>query len=37
MLPLIALSDEAPLIIDQPEDNLDNRMVGDTLPQSLLT
>ncbi len=28
MLPLIALSDEVPLIIDQPEDNLDNRMVG---------
>ena len=31
MLPLIALSDDVPLIIDQPEDNLDNRMVGQTL------
>ena len=31
MLPLIALSDKVPLIIDQPEDNLDNRMVGLTL------
>jgi len=35
MLPLIALSDDAPLIIDQPEDNLDNRMVGDTLSKIL--
>jgi hypothetical protein len=35
MLPLIALSDEAPLIIDQPEDNLDNRMVGVTLSSIL--
>ncbi len=31
MLPLIALSESVPLIIDQPEDNLDNRMVGQTL------
>lgn len=31
MLPLIALSEEAPLVIDQPEDNLDNRLVGDVL------
>lgn len=35
MLPLIALSDRAPLIIDQPEDNLDNRMVGITLSSIL--
>jgi len=35
MLPLIALSDTAPLIIDQPEDNLDNRMVGNTLSSIL--
>jgi hypothetical protein len=35
MLPLIALSDSAPLIIDQPEDNLDNRMVGQTLSSIL--
>jgi energy-coupling factor transporter ATP-binding protein EcfA2 len=35
MLPLVALSETAPLIIDQPEDNLDNRMVGETLTQIL--
>jgi len=35
MLPLIAMSDSAPLIIDQPEDNLDNRMVGVTLSSIL--
>ena len=35
MLPLIALSDDVPLIIDQPEDNLDNRMVGQTLSSIL--
>lgn len=35
MLPLIALSDQVPLIIDQPEDNLDNRMVGQTLSSIL--
>ncbi len=28
MLPLIALVEDAPLIVDQPEDNLDNRLVG---------
>jgi hypothetical protein len=37
MLPLIALSDTVPLIIDQPEDNLDNRMVGQTLSGILST
>lgn len=31
MLPLIALAETAPLVIDQPEDNLDNRMVGKML------
>jgi len=31
MLPLIALVENAPLIIDQPEDNLDNRLVGKML------
>ncbi len=31
MLPLIALAEKAPLVIDQPEDNLDNRLVGDVL------
>jgi DNA repair ATPase RecN len=31
MLPLIALVGNAPLIIDQPEDNLDNRLVGKML------
>jgi len=31
MLPLIALAEKSPLIIDQPEDNLDNRLVGDIL------
>lgn len=35
MLPLVALSDNVPLIIDQPEDNLDNRMVGRTLSSIL--
>ena len=28
MLPLVALAENAPLIIDQPEDNLDNKLVG---------
>ena len=28
MLPLIALVEDIPLIIDQPEDNLDNKLVG---------
>ena len=35
MLPLIALAETGPLIIDQPEDNLDNAMVGDTLTRIL--
>lgn len=35
MLPLVALSETAPLVIDQPEDNLDNRMVGRTLTKIL--
>lgn len=35
MLPLIALAEKGPLIIDQPEDNLDNAMVGQTLTRIL--
>lgn len=35
MLPLVALSETAPLVIDQPEDNLDQRMVGRTLTKIL--
>jgi len=31
MLPLIALAENIPLIIDQPEDNLDNKLVGKML------
>ena len=31
MLPLISLTEHAPLVIDQPEDNLDNRLVGKML------
>jgi DNA repair exonuclease SbcCD ATPase subunit len=31
MLPLIALAAQSPLVIDQPEDNLDNKMVGKVL------
>ncbi|MHC4558511.1 MAG: AAA family ATPase [Planctomycetota bacterium] len=31
MLPLIALAEKSPLVIDQPEDNLDNRLVGHVL------
>jgi ABC-type cobalamin/Fe3+-siderophores transport system ATPase subunit len=31
MLPLIALVEDTPLIIDQPEDNLDNSLVGKVL------
>lgn len=31
MLPLIALAEKVPLVIDQPEDNLDNRLVGKVL------
>jgi ABC-type cobalamin/Fe3+-siderophores transport system ATPase subunit len=35
LLPLIALAETDPLIIDQPEDNLDNAMVGATLTRIL--
>jgi ABC-type lipoprotein export system ATPase subunit len=35
ILPLVALSETVPLIIDQPEDNLDNRMVGNALTKIL--
>jgi len=35
MLPMIALAEKGPLIIDQPEDNLDNAMVGETLTRIL--
>ena len=35
MLPLIALAETDPLVIDQPEDNLDNAMVGETLTRIL--
>lgn len=31
MLPLIALAEKSPLVIDQPEDNLDNRLIGHVL------
>jgi len=31
MLPLIALAETVPLVIDQPEDNLDNQLVGEVL------
>lgn len=31
MLPLIALAEKTPLVIDQPEDNLDKRLVGTVL------
>jgi ABC-type lipoprotein export system ATPase subunit len=31
MLPLIALAEDSPLVIDQPEDNLDNRLIGQVL------
>lgn len=31
MLPLIALAESAPLVIDQPEDNLDNQLIGEIL------
>ena len=33
MLPLVALSETVPLVVDQPEDNLDNRLVGHVLTQ----
>ncbi len=35
MLPLVALSETVPLIVDQPEDNLDQQMVGRTLTRIL--
>jgi ABC-type Mn2+/Zn2+ transport system ATPase subunit len=35
MLPLIALAEESPLVIDQPEDNLDNRLIGKILVEIL--
>lgn len=31
MLPLILLTEDVPLVIDQPEDNLDNKLIGLTL------
>ena len=31
MLPLIALAEKSPLVIDQPEDNLDNKLIGKML------
>nr|MBC8360094.1 AAA family ATPase [Candidatus Desulfatibia profunda] len=35
MLPLIALAEATPLVIDQPEDNLDNRLIGQVLAEIL--
>jgi len=35
MLPLIALSEDTPLVIDQPEDNLDKRLIGSVLMRVL--
>ncbi len=35
MLPLIALAEQTPLVIDQPEDNLDNRLIGQVLTSIL--
>jgi hypothetical protein len=35
MLPLIAFAEKAPLVIDQPEDDLDNRLVGGVLTRIL--
>ena len=35
MLPLIALAQETPLVIDQPEDNLDKRLIGTVLKNVL--
>lgn len=35
MLPLIALAERTPLIIDQPEDNLDKRLIGSVLMKVL--
>ena len=35
MLPLIALAEATPLVIEQPEDNLDNRLIGQVLADIL--
>lgn len=35
MLPLIALAETSPLVIDQPEDNLDKRLIGSVLMKVL--
>lgn len=35
MLPLIALAQETPLVIDQPEDNVDKRLIGTVLARIL--
>lgn len=35
MLPLIALSEKTPLVIDQPEDNLDKGLIGNVLVKIL--
>jgi len=35
MLPLIALAEDTPLVIDQPEDNLDNKLIGQVLADIL--
>jgi predicted ATPase len=35
MLPLIALAETTPLVIDQPEDNLDKRLIGTVLMKVL--
>jgi DNA repair ATPase RecN len=35
MLPLIALAEDTPLVIDQPEDNLDKRLIGTVLMKVL--
>ena len=35
MLPLIALAETTPLVIDQPEDNLDKRLIGSVLANVL--
>jgi ABC-type lipoprotein export system ATPase subunit len=35
MLPLIVLSEKTPLVIDQPEDNLDNRLIGEVVADIL--
>ena len=35
MLPLIALAERTPLVIDQPEDNLDKRLIGSVLMKVL--